>query len=1002
MSLTAQTPQPNLAWAFDGTTTDYVKGVSGSIGGVISYETGKYGNSLNIKNPSGTTSNSVNFNFSASYSIDLGFSECFWFKCNDLSYLTSIQIVSITYSGFNNAFRFQINTSGSLQFQFQDSVGNININMFGPTIGAWYHLAAVAFNGIVTIYVNGAYYAQTAYVQSGITFDNMSLGLATNFSGYPLTNGSYDDLRIFDQSLTSLQVQAVYAAQGMPGRGALVTSGVTGGDTVQNIGGYRIHTFTTTGTQTFTVSGASITGAQMLVVAGGGGGGFGTGGGGGAGGLVYVSSTTLSAGSYTVTVGAGGAGNTTGQGVATNGGNSSVTGYTTAIGGGGGANTANASAGGSGGGTTNNVSGFGAGTAGQGNRGGTGLNSGAYESGGGGGAGAVGANGVVGTPGAGGIGLAYSISGTSKYYAGGGGGGWNGSATGASGGLGGGGNGGNAANNTAGTPNTGGGGGGGNNFGGSVAGKSGGSGIVIIAYPTATSTMSGTPLFSQLSTEAAASSVGAFSLRAVNGTSARAVQVRRSSDSATLDFYADRLGNLLTAPCAGQSLAKWLGGATGYVATWYDQSSAGNHATQTTAANQPIIQRATKGPGYMVNFNGTSQFVTLSASYNFLNGTNTTVNAVALRTATVSGPNYIIGTNSPTVSYQRFFLGYASDTSVAMPVTGAPTVITIPAYNASNEPVTYMTGALTPSRVLYKNDTLGGTNADTALLSVPSGYSYSIGYTEGAATYYYRGNLFELLIFTSAFNQTQVTQVYNNQFSMYGGIVLNVTSGTSTATLSPGTYTFTLAGGVGGTGGSGTQAGGSGMILNAVFTLSASTSIKYVVGGSGGNFGGSGGGGGGSYVYDLTNSRALFVAGGGGGAGSNSPGNNATGSASPGTGAGGAVSSASGGGGGGGLFGNGTDAGAGGGKSFLVSASPVGSGTSAGGTYGNPAANGGFGGGGAGGAGNSGGGGGGYTGGNQLGVSVGSNGGTSYAIAGSSGLTESITNTSSGYITVSN
>jgi hypothetical protein len=237
--------------------------------------------------------------------------------------------------------------------------------------------------------------------------------------------------------------------------------------------------------------------------------------------------------------------------------------------------------------------------------------------------------------------------------------------------------------------------------------------------------------------------------------------------NAAQDFYADRLGNLLTAPVTGQSLANWLGGATGYVTTWYDQSGT-NRAIQNTAANQPIIQKATKGPGYMVNFNGTSQFVTLSASYNFLNGTNITVNAVALRTATVTGPNYIIGTNSPTASYQRFFLGFNSDTSFAMPVTGNPPAITIPAYNASSEPVTYMTGGLTPSRVLYKNDTLGGTNVDANLLSVPSGYSYSIGYTVGAATYYYKGNLFELLIFTSALDQTQVTQIYQNQLSAYG------------------------------------------------------------------------------------------------------------------------------------------------------------------------------------------------------------------------------------------
>jgi len=60
------------------------------------------------------------------------------------------------------------------------------------------------------------------------------------------------------------------------------------------------------------------------------------------------------------------------------------------------------------------------------------------------------------------------------------------------------------------------------------------------------------------------------------------------------DFYADRLGNLLTAPVVGQSLANWLGGATGYVTTWYDQSGAGNHASQATAANQPKIDLTNK------------------------------------------------------------------------------------------------------------------------------------------------------------------------------------------------------------------------------------------------------------------------------------------------------------------------------------------------------------------------------------------------------------------------
>jgi hypothetical protein len=59
--------------------------------------------------------------------------------------------------------------------------------------------------------------------------------------------------------------------------------------------------------------------------------------------------------------------------------------------------------------------------------------------------------------------------------------------------------------------------------------------------------------------------------------------------ASSTDFYADRLGNLLTAPVTGQSLASWLGGATGYVTTWYDQSGSGNHMSCSSAGIQPKI-----------------------------------------------------------------------------------------------------------------------------------------------------------------------------------------------------------------------------------------------------------------------------------------------------------------------------------------------------------------------------------------------------------------------------
>jgi hypothetical protein len=236
---------------------------------------------------------------------------------------------------------------------------------------------------------------------------------------------------------------------------------------------------------------------ELLIVGGGGGGGYcklsdGGGGGGGAGGLIYYSSYPVSAGTkYSLSVGVGGNGSTTTDGSAngTNGGNS-LFGPLVAIGGGGGGSTQSPSTmavGGSGGGagsdSGNDTGGFG--TAGQGNNGGN--NNTGQVGAGGGGAGAVGTSVTAGTdvPN-GGIGLAYSITGTSTFYAGGGGGGKfaGGSGNAGTGGLGGGGNGGKGVAGSNGTANTGGGGGGGGMVGGVTgnSGGNGGSGIIIIAY----------------------------------------------------------------------------------------------------------------------------------------------------------------------------------------------------------------------------------------------------------------------------------------------------------------------------------------------------------------------------------------------------------------------------------------------------------------------------------------------------------------------------------------
>ena len=261
----------------------------------------------------------------------------------------------------------------------------------------------------------------------------------------------------------------------------------TGGDIITNDGTYWIHQFLNSGT--FIPSQTLSCG--YLVVAGGGGGGGEIGGGGGAGGLRSTVTTTggggtlesalsVTAQSYAITVGAGGAGTSSATPKGSNGGDS-IFSTITSTGGGGGCSNGSATqtglSGGSGGGGDNANGTGGAGTANQGFAGSGGSSNGA---GAGGGAGAAGVASSTSCGGVGGVGVAVAITGSSTYYAGGGGGAGY-LASGGAGGNGGGGAGGNydTVNGTSGTSNTGGG-GGGNRLSGTTA--NGGSGIVIIRY----------------------------------------------------------------------------------------------------------------------------------------------------------------------------------------------------------------------------------------------------------------------------------------------------------------------------------------------------------------------------------------------------------------------------------------------------------------------------------------------------------------------------------------
>lgn len=321
---------------------------------------------------------------------------------------------------------------------------------------------------------SGTYVGTEAIVglaQTTAPITSITIGCANSGTDFNLASGS---------TFTIYGIKAA-ATQFIPTKAA-------GGDVVVSDGTYAYHAFLSSG---IFAPAQSLT-CDYLVVAGGGAGGGQGGAGGGAGGFRTATGQSLSATSYSVIVGSGGAGVTGDRG--TNG-TDSVFNSMTSTGGGaaGGVFAATGltgnNGGSGGGGNFNRAIGLGntpSTSPSQGNNGGGSTSSNNLGTGGGGGAGAVGGTGTTTVCGAGGAGTnSYSTwasitnTGISGYYAGGGGGGGDFGATPGAGGAGGGGAGVSSGSGISGNRNTGGGGGGGA---GVTKGGDGGSGIVIVRY----------------------------------------------------------------------------------------------------------------------------------------------------------------------------------------------------------------------------------------------------------------------------------------------------------------------------------------------------------------------------------------------------------------------------------------------------------------------------------------------------------------------------------------
>lgn len=241
--MSAQPPQPNLAWQFESSNVDSNTGlapnastfVPTSIQFAPTYVPGIYGQAISFNNTllaSGSAANSyvsydvTSFGLSSnsgtmSLWLNSGLSYPITAGCNP--YYISLQ--GTTY------YSFQTETSFRSNISFHTGSSPNVIISYAAQTGVWNHYCAVFSNVGTTGASNTAsyFYLNGSLVGSGNTlsqaFTSLNLGAPSTFLNGALC--SIDDLRLFNTALSAAQVQTIYAAQGMPNQMSLSGSGTT-------------------------------------------------------------------------------------------------------------------------------------------------------------------------------------------------------------------------------------------------------------------------------------------------------------------------------------------------------------------------------------------------------------------------------------------------------------------------------------------------------------------------------------------------------------------------------------------------------------------------------------------------------------------------------------------------------------------------------------------------------------------------------------------------------
>ena len=253
----------------------------------------------------------------------------------------------------------------------------------------------------------------------------------------------------------------------------------------------------------------------------------------------------------------------------------------------------------------------------------------------------------------------------------------------------------------------------------------------------------------------------AYSLRNLSLLSNPAVvRVRRDNDNAEQDFTATEVSD--------GSLAAWVGaGNDGFVRTWYDQSSNGNNATQSTAATQPTIvsngSLVTEGGKPAISFNGdVLQRIGNSLSFPVFTFSVVKSTGNGIRAYLGSGANQLAfgqqqgGSFAPVNSFWAWAPSQASTFGL------------LNSYNSNRNLHSYWIPNTTESEwKWYLNSVESGSPGLTS--GAPTGASLTFVGHNGTITEYWQGPIQEILIYQAdqSINRAAIESNINAHYNIF-------------------------------------------------------------------------------------------------------------------------------------------------------------------------------------------------------------------------------------------